>query len=63
MSLAPQQKFMGQLMGPATNFNNILVFHGLGSGKSCTSIVIGEALKNATNQRLLYTVPAPLIEQ
>ena len=63
MSLAPQQKFMGQLMGPSTNFNNILVFHGLGSGKSCTSIVIGEALKNATNQRLLYAVPAPLIEQ
>lgn len=63
MSLAPQQKFMGQLMGPNTNFNNMLVFHGLGSGKSCTSIVIGEALKNATNQRLLYAVPAPLIDQ
>ena len=63
MSLAPQQKFMGQLMGPGTNFNNCLVFHGLGSGKSCTSIVIGEALKNASNQRLLYAVPAPLIEQ
>ena len=26
----------------------VLIFHGLGSGKSCTSIVIGEALKNAT---------------
>lgn len=63
MSLAPQQKFMGQIMGPKTNFNNCLVFHGLGSGKSCTSIVIGEALKNASNQRLLYAVPAPLIDQ
>ncbi len=63
MSLAPQQKFMGQLMGPSSNFNNVLIFHGLGSGKSCTSIVIGEALKNATNQRLLYAVPAPLVDQ
>ena len=63
MSLAPQQKFMGQLMGPSSNFNNVLIFHGLGSGKSCTSIVIGEALKNATNKRLLYVVPAPLVDQ
>ena len=39
MSLAPHQKFMGSLMGPNSNFNNMLIFHGLGSGKSCTSIV------------------------
>jgi len=63
MSLAPQQKFMGQIMGPSSNFNNMLIFHGLGSGKSCTSIVIGEALKNASNQRLLFVVPAPLVDQ
>ena len=63
MSLAPQQKFMGQLMGPNSNFNNILIYHGLGSGKSCTSIVIGEALKNSSNQRMLYAVPAPLVDQ
>jgi len=63
MSLAPQQKFMGQIMGPESNFNNMLIFHGLGSGKSCTSIVIGEALKNASNQRLLFVVPAPLVDQ
>jgi len=63
MSLAPQQKFMGQIMGPSSNFNNILIFHGLGSGKSCTSIAVGEALKNASNQRLLFVVPAPLVDQ
>ncbi len=63
MSLGPQQKFMGQLLGPNTNFNNTLIFHGLGSGKSCTSIVIAEALKNATNERVIFTVPAPLVDQ
>lgn len=63
LSLAPQQKFMGHLMGPNSNFNNVLIYHGLGSGKSCTSIVIGEALKNSSNQRLLYVVPAPLVDQ
>ena len=63
LSLAPQQKFMGQIMGPSSNFNNMLIFHGLGSGKSCTSIVVGEALKNSSNQRLLFVVPAPLVDQ
>ena len=63
ISLGPQQKFMGQLLGPNTNFTNTLIFHGLGSGKSCTSIVIAEALKNATNERVIFTVPAPLVDQ
>jgi hypothetical protein len=63
MSLTPQQKFMGQIMGPSSNFKNMLIFHGLGSGKSCTSIVIGEALKNSTNRRLIFAVPAPLVDQ
>lgn len=63
-SLKPQQKFVGQFINPATNFNNTLVFHGLGSGKTCTSLVIGEAFKNNTRDiKLLYVVPAPLIQQ
>jgi hypothetical protein len=62
-SLKPQQKFVGQFINPTTNFNNTLVFHGLGSGKTCTSIVIGEAFKTTTKTRLLYVVPAQLVQQ
>jgi hypothetical protein len=62
-SLKPQQKFMGQFINPATNFNNTLVFHGLGSGKTCTSLVIGEAFKTTSKNKLLYVVPAPLVDQ
>ena len=62
-SLKPQQKFMGQFINPVTNFNNSLVFHGLGSGKTCTSLVIGEAFKNTSRTKLLYVVPAPLTDQ
>ncbi len=61
--LAPQQKFLGQIINPNTNFNGALVYHGLGSGKTCTSIVIGEAFKTTTKGRLLYVVPAPLVDQ
>ena len=62
-SLKPQQKFMGQFINPSTNFKNSLVFHGLGSGKTCTSLVIGEAFKTTSKQKLLYVVPAPLVDQ
>lgn len=62
-SLKPQQKFMGQFINPSTNFKNSLVFHGLGSGKTCTSLVIGEAFKKTTSTKLLYVVPAPLVDQ
>ena len=62
-SLKPQQKFMGQAINPSTNINSTLVFHGLGSGKTCTSIVIGEAFKTKSRTKLLYVVPAPLVDQ
>lgn len=63
-NLTPQQKFCGQFFNPLTNFRSGLIYHGLGSGKTCTSLVIGEAFKNARpGQRILYVVPAPLVDQ
>ena len=62
-SLKPQQKFLGQIINPNTNIQSSLVFHGLGSGKTCTSLVVGEAFKNTKTKHLLYVVPAPLVNQ
>tara|TARA_E500000178_G_C17034765_1_gene762728 strand:+ start:2375 stop:5380 length:3006 start_codon:yes stop_codon:yes gene_type:complete len=66
-SLKPQQKFVGQIINPATNIKNSLIFHGLGSGKTCTSLVIGEAFKKKKEggnvTKLLYVVPATLVDQ
>lgn len=45
--LNPSQKFLGMHINNLTNFNGILVYHGMGSGKSCSSIVIAEANKFA----------------
>ena len=44
--LAPHQKFAGKWITNDTDFPGMLVYHNLGSGKSCTSIVIGEAMKS-----------------
>lgn len=62
-SLKPQQKFIGQLINPNSNINNILINHGLGSGKTCTSLLIGEAFANIRNRETVYVVPAALEQQ
>lgn len=58
--LKPQQKFVGQLVNPYSNIKNMLIYHGLGSGKTCTSLMIGEAFANIKNRETFYIVPAAL---
>ena len=72
-SLKQQQKFAGRIFNTYTDINGMLIYHGLGSGKTQTSIVIGEAFKfrktdNAIipgreNTRVLIVVPAALQAQ
>jgi hypothetical protein len=72
-SLKQQQKFAGRIMNTHTDINSMLIYHGLGSGKTQTSIVIGEAFKfKKTNRsqissrspgRVLIVVPAALKRQ
>lgn len=62
ISLKPQQKFLGQYINPLTNSYGNLIYHGLGSGKTATSIVIAEAFKTKINN-VIFAVPAPLIQQ
>lgn len=50
--LKPQQKFAGKLISPETNFPGVLVYNGLGSGKTICGIVIGEAMKAKTVDNL-----------
>jgi len=43
--LGPHQKFCGQFMSSMSDFNGLLIYHGLGSGKTLTDIVIAESNK------------------
>ena len=74
--LKKQQKLVPRLINPQTNLKGLLVYHGLGSGKTGTSIIVGEACKHiSTNMkeikngsdrsqnRVLVVVPASLKEQ
>ena len=73
-SLKPQQKLAGRILNTAVDNNGMLVYHGLGSGKTQTSIVIGEAFKfrnskggtiipGRSDTNVLIVVPANLVEQ
>ena len=53
-SLKPQQKFAARVINTHTDNKGMLIYHGLGSGKTQTSIIIGETFKfrNVKAQKL-----------
>lgn len=57
--LQPPQAFLEEFMGPSSKRRGILVFHKIGSGKTCTAIRIAEAWKH--RRRIIVVVPAFLI--
>ena len=44
--LAPHQLFLKNLLSPNTQYRSILIFHGVGVGKSCSGISIAENFKD-----------------
>lgn len=52
------QKFLSKYINPKTPYKGVLVFHRLGSGKTCTAVNIGEAWKK--KRKIIVVVPAAL---
>jgi len=48
-SLLPHQKLVRTYLSPETPYRGLLLYHGLGSGKTCSSIAIAEGLKPYKN--------------
>ena len=44
--LAPHQLFLKNIMSPNTQYNSLLIFHGVGVGKSCSGISIAENFRD-----------------
>ena len=56
ISLAQHQRFLKNFMSRNTPYNGVLIFHGLGVGKTCASIAIAETLRPtvmANNQKIV----------
>lgn len=45
-SLAPHQRFVKNFMSFNTPYNSLLLFHGLGTGKTCSAMGICEEMRN-----------------
>lgn len=48
--LLPQQAFIRNFMSASTPYNSIFLFHGLGSGKTCTGIGVTEGMRDYFRQ-------------
>jgi len=57
--LQPSQKFIGELFKYKNGPQNILIYHKIGSGKTCTAIVLAEKFKK--KKKIMVVLPASLI--
>ena len=57
-SLLTHQKIVRDYMNLYTPYRGLLLYHGLGSGKTCTSIAIAEGMKDS--KRIIIMTPASL---
>lgn len=59
-------KLVSTYISPNTPYNNLLVYHGVGVGKTCSSIIIGSKFEeycNKTNKKVYIIVPPNIINQ
>ena len=54
------QKFVREYMKQATPYRGLLVYHGLGSGKTCSAIAAAEALFSVTKKKIIVMTPSSL---
>jgi len=54
------QSFVRDYLQRASPYRGLLVYHGLGSGKTCTSIATAEALYGAGSRKIFIMTPASL---
>jgi len=52
------QEFLSNFINPNTPYKDILVYHRIGSGKTCGSIQVAEKWKH--NKKIMFVVPASL---
>jgi hypothetical protein len=58
MALFPHQQIVKDYLNLYTPYRGLLLFHGLGSGKTCSSIAIAEGIK--TEKQIIIMTPASL---
>ena len=58
----PVQRFIAQFMSPNTPYNSMLLYHGVGVGKTCTAILTAESFLDLTPKNKVYILAPPAIQ-
>ena len=64
--LAPHQQFVRNFLSSQTPYNSMLLYHGLGSGKTCSAISVAEEsrdyLKRVGNKKKIFVIASPNVQ-
>lgn len=58
----PVQRFIAQFMSPKTPYNGMLLYHGVGVGKTCTAVLTAEAFLELSPKNKVYILAPPAIQ-
>jgi hypothetical protein len=58
----PVQKFVAQFMSPDTPYNGMLLYHGVGVGKTCAAILTAEVFLELSPKNKVYILSPPAIQ-
>ena len=65
--LAPHQQFIRNFLSFQTPYNSLLLYHGLGSGKTCSAIGVAEEMRDYVNQlgvsQRIIVVASPNVQE
>ena len=65
--LSPHQQFVRNFLSFQTPYNSLLLYHGLGSGKTCSAIGVAEEMRDYLNQlgitRRIIVVASPNVQE
>jgi len=56
------QKFASQFMSPNTPYNGMLLYHGVGVGKTCSAILTAESFLHLSPKNKVYILAPPAIQ-
>ena len=66
VELMPHQMFVRNFLNVNTPYNSLLLFHGLGTGKTCSSITIAEEMrlynKQHDTRNKIYIIASPNVQ-
>lgn len=60
-SLTNNQVFLKNFISPKTRYKGVLLFHGVGVGKTCSAIQIAEQFKDVYKKKILVLCPKSLV--